>query len=467
MRKFFIFLFAGCLLAVAAFLLWQPSGSRPRPNILLITLDTTRWDHFSCYGYAKETTPVLDKLAEESVRYEYAISPSSWTLPAHASIFTGVLPTYHGAHLVPADGNVVFGELQINRLDPELPTLAEELKKAGYRTGAIIGGPCLHMAFGVARGFDFYHIEGLHSFEDYEYYRKAHETTSLAVQWLARHRYRDTSPVFLFLNYFDAHSPYHAPEPWGNPEVPDELYDMYSPRYRDILEGTRELSPEERRILVAEYDGEIRYMDSQIGRLFHEMKQLGIYDSTLIVVTSDHGESFGEHGLLGHGRALYEELIRVPLIVKYPLEDDKRGVVQRKVSIMGIMPTILKRAGLPIPETVENGDLDDDNQILIAESYRDVFWTRAYGARFDRDQKAIYSGNFKWTWRSDGAYELFDIAGDPNEENNLREKLPDEGQRFKSQLAPLLRESQQRRSNAPLEVDDNLKKRLKGLGYIE
>lgn len=442
-------------------------GARPRPHILLITLDTTRWDHLSCYGYEEETTPAIDKLAEEGVRYEYALSPSSWTLPAHASIFTGVLPTYHGAHFVMTEANVERG-LQLNTLDSRLPTLAEELKKAGYRTGAIIGGPLLHRSLGVARGFGYYYDGKLHAFGTQDFYRTAEETTNQAIKWLATYQPTwDVTPLFLFLNYYDPHNPYNAPAPWGNPEVTEDMYDIHNKRYDGVFRGRRDLTEDERKTLLSEYDAEIRFMDHNIGLLFDSMKQLGLYDSSLIIVTSDHGESFGEHRLLGHGHALYEELIRVPLIIKYPLRDRKQAVIKRPVSIMSIMPTILKYIGRPIPETVACGTLADREQALLAEIYRDSYWIERYGNRFDRDEKAAYEGEYKWIWRSNANHELYNIAEDPEEHDNLRGRLPEVERHFHSQLNPLIEASKEIPKTAPPRLGPETERNLKALGYIQ
>lgn len=459
---------AVCLcLALIVYLLRVSGGPDGKPNVLLITLDTTRRDHLSCYGYRKETTPNIDSLAEESVKYERAIAPSSWTVPAHASLFTGMLPTHHNARFGVDENATPSGvhEFSFYTLHPSLPTLAEELGKAGYVTAGIIAGPLLRSAFGFERGFGHYD-DGLAQGKNYE--RNADEVTSLAVRWLERHRLSQNSrPFFLFLNYFDPHSPYFPPEPWGNPDVEEGSCSVHNGLYEDVFRGTRELTSEERETLVEQYDGEISYMDSGIGRLFENMKRLGLYDSTLIVVTSDHGESFGEHGLLEHGRALYEELIRAPLLLKYPGKEKKRGVVNDRVTIVSLMPTILEHVGHPIPETVRFGTLDDTGQALVAEVFRDMAWTTIYGDRFDRDQKAIYRDNYKLIWSSDGRHELYDLSSDPAEQTNLSASLPEIRQHLLSQLNFLIEESGTMSALSPPEIDQELKERLRALGYTQ
>jgi arylsulfatase A-like enzyme len=433
----------------------------------LITLDTTRWDHLSCYGYAEKTTPAIDALASEAMRYSHAMTPSSWTLPSHASIFTGMLPTHHRAHFS-FDENVDPQSIEgpmFYSLHPELPTLAEELKKAGYKTAGIIAAPLLAAKFGFGRGFDYYN-DRLPIGEGFE--RNADEVSTLAIGWLNEYRAEGgETPFFLFLNYFDPHSPYQPPAPWGNPEVAEEQYDLYSGKYSGVLSGARDLTDSEHNLLLAQYDREIRFMDNEIGRLFEEMKRQGLYDSTMIIVTSDHGETFGEHRLLEHGRALYEELVRVPLIVKYPSKGARKAVINRRVSILSIGPTILKHAGAPLPKTAHPVSLDDDDQVLIAEIYRDISWIVAFGDRFERDQKTVYDGNHKWIWDSRGKHELYDVAKDPGEEHNLWGTLPGIERKFEAELAPLIEESKQLSSLSTPELDKELKERLRALGYIK
>ena len=464
--RVFIIAVAACVL-LGAVLIALHLRETSRANVLLIVLDTTRRDHLSCYGYAEKTTPAIDALAAEGLRYDRAITPSSWTLPAHASIFTGMLPTHHRAHFSfdeSIDPETIEGPMFLP-LHPELPTLAEELKKTGYETAGIIAAPLLAAKFGFSRGFDFYE-DRLPLDKGFE--RDAEEVTTLALGWLNEYRARATDkPFFVFLNYFDPHSPYQPPEPWGNPDATQEQYDLYSGLYNDVNRGARDLTDDEREMLLSQYDREIRYMDNEIGRLLDDMKRLGLYDSTMIVVTSDHGESFGEHRLLEHGRALYEELIRVPLIVKYPAKDKRAGVVGRRVSILGIGPTILKYVGSPVPKTAHPASLDEKEHVLIAEIYRDISWMVAFGDRFDRDQKAIYDGNHKWIWDSNGAHELYDISRDPAEENNLWGRMPDAERRLKAKLKPLIQESEQLSTLSTPELDKELKNRLRALGYIK
>ncbi len=465
-RGLALFVFLICVAAVAG-ATWFFLRPHRRPNVLLITMDTTRWDRVSCYGKASNLTPAVDKLAAEGVRYEYALSPSSWTLPAHASIFTGTLPSTHRADFANTEGEVWAGPLQINKLRSDLPTLAEELKKAGYRTSAVVSGPLLHSRFGVDRGFDYYSDYDPKTFRVKPFNRPADQTTTSALQWLETYYFAPAdTPFFLFVNYYDAHSPYHAPPPFGSQTADEERYDVRSGYYEDIYRGTRELSKADREFLTKEYEGEIRFVDSQIGRLFQGMKELGLYEETLIVVTADHGESFGEHNLLEHGRALYEELVRVPLIIKFPSWDHRHGLIKGMVSTISIMPTILHYLDCPIPDTVQYGTLEEKKSLLAAEISRDASWINMYGSRYDVDRQAVYDGDYKLIWNSNGVMELYNIRNDPAEDVNLYGKMPEVEQILQAKLQRLEKFAAPTAVAESPVLDEDLKKSLKALGYI-
>ncbi len=287
MRKKVFVLALLCLVVVG--IMWVSYGyrSRHRPNILLITLDTTRRDHLSCYGHSGEITPAIDELADDGVRYESAISPSPWTVPAHASLFTGVLPTRHGARFVVDPEQFIKSETTLYRIgamNPDLPTMAGQLKEAGYRTVGITSGRILWSQYGFARGFDRYD----ENMRPEQIERGAGEVSFLATQWLEDYRAEpEQRPFFLFLQYYDPHSPYRAPGEWYNPDVSIDLCDIQSERYLEVFRGTRDLTEEEHSVLLSQYANEIRFLDTEIGRLFDEMRRLGLYDNCLIVLTAE------------------------------------------------------------------------------------------------------------------------------------------------------------------------------------
>lgn len=324
-----------------SYLNYKISTLENKYNLILIVMDTTRQDHLSCYGYNRQTTPNLEALSRESLLYTNAYSPSSWTLPSHASIMTGLYPSQHGAHFNVESSS----EPAVNKLHDNFITLAEVLSEHGYISAGVVGATFCHRIFGIAQGFDYYNDDFQTVDHDLGHYivfritskifalknyfarrgfngvRKAAELNKIIFPWLETNYAR---PLFLFINYFDAHWPYSPPAPYNT------LFEGKSDGliiknhgnewklFGAVIKGGHRLKEEEKAHLLSQYDGEIAYLDYHIGRLLEKLKVLGIYDESIIIITADHGESFGEHNLMDHGRALYEELLKIPLIIKYP-----------------------------------------------------------------------------------------------------------------------------------------------------
>ncbi len=377
-----------------------------RPHVILITLDTTRADHLSCYGYARHTSPHLDRVAAESVLYEKATAPSSWTLPSHAALFTGRFTASHGARYDPEgplrldraiDAPASWEVFRARGLSPEEPTLAQLLGQAGYATGAVLGGPWMKKIFGLNKGFDFYDDSSISSVSG----RLAPEITRSALRWIGA---REEKPLFLFLNYYDPHSPYNPPERFARTFVPA------GPDLRG-----RTVTLEER---VALYDGEILYMDRYIGRLFKELKALGLYDDALVVITADHGELLGEHGRFGHGNYLHQEEIHVPLFVKYPAGEVGPARTDASVQLVDVMALLFERLDLPLPEGIQAGRPPDIGHPVAAEAYP------LPALSSDGHWRALLEGRRKLLWNSLGNHQLFDLEKDPGEEENLFASQP-------------------------------------------
>lgn len=416
-------------------------------NVLLITLDTTRADHLGLYGYARPTSPVLDLLAKESRVYERAYSTSSWTLPAHASLFTGLVPTTHGARKDPEGELILSAEVatpeswtiyRANAPREDVPTIAELFTAAGWSTGAIVGGPWMKRPFGLARGFQHYDDDDVVADG-----RRGSAITERARAWLRGAK----KPFFLFLNYFDPHTPYGAPA-------------SYTKR---VLEGRPPppgLSPDQKQALL--YDAEIRYTDDQIGLLLNELRQAGLYDSSWIVVTADHGELLGEHGRTGHGLTLDEVLVRVPLIVKPPAGLWPPARIAEPVLLTDIMPMLLDAIGLPIPDGVQGtvpgrarGPIFAEVNPLPAESE-------------DGDYQAWIEGDWKLLWNSNGRHRLYDLGRDPGESRDLG---PDEPARLAEMIDRMNRYvaslPKPDRTRPARPVDKDTAEALRSLGYVE
>lgn len=391
-------------------------ASPKRPNILFVTLDTTRVDHLSCYGYNRETTPNTDRVAEEGHKFIRAVSTSSWTLPAHASIFTGTYPSRHGARFAPKDA-MANAPLHVNRLDDQFPTLAEILNENGYATAGIGGGPWFHQRFGLGRGFTFYDdpaIEGGAQWMS----RTAKEVNEIAIDWLRNNR---KHPFFLFINYFDPHTPYTAPKPFsekfGAPQGITDAFDVAT----KLMTAGEKLTDAELESLLLAYDNEIAYADHFLGKLLEEMKALDVYDSSIIIITSDHGEYFGEHDLLTHSVMVYEEVARIPLIIRFPESLDEEMPVDNYVQLTDLMPTILNKLAIPVPSNVQGGVIGNLEHPIIVESFQHFDYTKMYGNRFDNDWRALYRDNFKYIWTQNSDPQLFDLSTDPHEQSDIIE----------------------------------------------
>jgi len=332
-----------------------PAGARAgtlreaiRPNIVLITLDAARADHFSSYGYGRPTTPNLDRLSKQGVLFENALAPSSWTLPSHASMLTGLLPHQHGASAA-------------TPVDPGVWTLAEILARNGYTTGGFNGNMLYGEAgWGLGAGFQAYGdyrssvaynlsltvlgravlqptYQKLFRY-DLLSQRHASDINQNVFSWLRR--LPKSAPFFIFVHYFEVHDPYLPPPPFNRRFglAPDTLVRRVS--FGRGLQPPRPITREEHEQIVAAYDNALAYCDEQVGQLMQFLARTPQWSNTIVILTSDHGEAFGEHGIYGHGRGLHRELLHVPLIISGP--SIPAGMrVSHLVRIREIFPTIL------------------------------------------------------------------------------------------------------------------------------
>lgn len=446
-----------CKRAVAALViaLTGACGTETRPDILLITLDTTRADRLGCYGYLGETTPNLDRFAEEAVVHTRAYSTTSWTLPAHASLFTGKFTASHGARYHP-DGSLLLTEaisgperwsqFRVRGLGQGERTLAAMLSEAGYSTGAVVAGPWLKRVMGLDRGFDHYDDDGIPSRNG----RPAPEVTDRGLAWIAENTDR---PFFLFLNYFDPHEPLRAPGPF----------------IRDLPAGGESRPPRDRRGQL--YDAEVRFMDHHLGRLFWGLRELDRYDGSWIIITADHGELLGEHGLIGHTNTLHEEIVHVPLLVKYPGGEGPTGSDDFEVQLVDVFATILDRLGLAIPPGVQGNPFGEVRHPMIAEFFPLEFMRRALRGSTEEwrgDMRTLRRGDYKFVWSSIGRHQLFDLSVDPRESRNLVGELPDVAESMRTELMNYLATLPEPPPDGALRrVDPETEEALKNLGYLE
>jgi arylsulfatase A-like enzyme len=415
--------------SLAALLLALPlqgCADARQPNLLLITLDTVRADHLSSYGYERPTTPNLDAFASRASRYETCFSTAPWTVPSHASLFTGLHPFEHGAHsFEPRDrkrGNV-------SPLDDSHETLAEVLRREGYDTAGIVANQAyLKPRLNLNQGFDHWDVKRA----------RAKAINRRVFRWLAE---RDDRPFFLFVNYLDAHYPYNAAPVAGERAYEeDERPAVTLERLVQRVMADGDAPGELGELVVEQYDRAIRNLDAQLGRLLRHLEKLGLYDETLILITSDHGEYFGEHGLVQHSKDVYQPALRVPLIVKWP--GQTRGeVVATPVSLVDLPRMILSGLSPALAERyAERFRYEPGNHPILAENYysraRDLF-NPVYGDRFRRVRTAIFDDTYKFIHSSDGKHELYHLKLDRDEQRNLVAELPDRTRAMSAALRDL------------------------------
>jgi len=405
--------------ALAAVALLAPAGcgsheDAPSLNVVLIAVDTLRWDHVGSYGARREISPAMDRLAEEGIRFDRAFASAPWTMPSVATMLTGQFPSRHAA-------------TSFDRgLPEEVDTLAEVLGREGFATAGVISHTAIAAKHNFQQGFDVW-LEDEARGHDHV---STEGVTRQAIEQLDLFAAGE-DPFFLFVHYFDPHYNYKRhPEVGFAPEKAGRLDG--SELMRAIRDMQEELTPEELDFVVALYDEEVRHTDDGIGRLLDHLDGLGLGEETIVVVTADHGEEFMGHGRLGHTRTLYDELVRVPLIVRMP--GGGRGeVVAEPVSLVALMPTLLDYLGidggqLPMQSgslrPYLNGDAPAEAPPIFVEvDFEPVRTSRTLGPVH---KKAVVVGRHKLV-RDDesGELELYDLLDDPHETNDLHEARPE------------------------------------------
>lgn len=392
-------------------------------HVLLISIDTCRADHLGCYGFPRPTTPNIDAVAKSGALFEQVASPVPLTLPAHSTLLTGLTPLQHGVH-----DNLDY------RLGPSHVTLAEHLASQGFDTGAVISTFVLDAKFGLNQGFDTYldHFDAKRELPGEINERKGEEATRLALQWISENRDRRS---FLFLHYYDPHTFYEPPEPFAS-------------RFADNL-----------------YAGEIAYTDHCIGQVVSHLKKLGIYDSTLLIIVGDHGEMLNEHGEYAHGYFVYEAAIKVPLIVRLPGQRSSRRV-PGLVGLVDVMPTVCGLLGIEPPPDLHGEDLTrcivgNETPRVDREVYCESLTPTKYGAN-----ALLGLVTPQWKYIETTRPELYDLASDPREANNLIAARPRVAAALHERLASLLEQQTAADVESEIELDQGDRQRLAALGYV-
>ncbi len=414
-----------------------PTQLRPpklkQPNVVFIVLDTVRADHLSCYGYRRETTPNIDAFAAGCRVYRNVLSPDSFTLPSHVSFFTGLSCSAHGTSTLHRG------------LDPRFETLADQLSANGYQTVGLASNGCLSRGLGYDKGFQTYWSSPTYKDNLVEGRDRDSVVTTMHEQlakWLTE-KYDTNKPFFLFLNYIEAHQPYRPPrdqlrfasaETWNRWQLRDQVRLSFD----HMLTGADLLSSKDIVEMESLYDDEISYVDRKAGDLLEFLKATGLEENTAVIISSDHGEHFGEHHLLSHEYSLYEPLVRVPLMVRYA-DRFKTGQEEKLVQSHDIYPTILELAGVPwkrLPGQTCQSLLEEDaeardgiSEHLVADGIPLDRLSLAYPhldfSRFTRRLRTIQRGNMKLIHPLPGKPELYDMVNDPMETRNLADQKPD------------------------------------------
>jgi choline-sulfatase len=428
----------------------SPAAVRPVPekrprNVVLYLVDTLRADHLGCYGYQKPVSPRIDAFAREATLFRRAVAQSPWTRPSMATILTGLLPRTHGVNL------------KRHALSPETVTLAEALKGKGYRTAGFVTNGNVARGFGFSQGFDTYELMP----------RKRSAATDVharAATWLEE---KADAPFFLYLHTVHPHAPYNPPEPFRRrfaPQIRNEALTRMN-FLRRLQEGKIPATPELRRDLLALYDAEIAANDAAFGELIDLLVEKGLWEDTMIVFLSDHGEEFLDHGGWEHGKTLHTEMLDVPLIVRIPGIGNGK-VLERQAQHADLVPTILSAVGIPVPAAVEGRSLlpwmagaSGDDTEEVAFSWLDEYGLQMASATTPEwrliEKRAPVSGR-----------SLYDRRADPGEKRDLGSERPVRT----GYLGTHLRAEELRKRGALRagegEMDAELRQQLKALGYV-
>ncbi len=405
---------------------WEKSK---RPNVVLISIDTLRADHLRCYGHPRMTSPEIDALARENTVFRNHMATMATTVPSHASMLTGLHPRTHGSMRNGAG------------LADSFVTLPEILHEEGYLSAAFVSAGVLASRTNVGQGFGCFTMIGGK--------RRAERLVREAGGWISLHR---AAPFFLFAHFWEPHSPYNPPEEFND--------------WKGVKHG--------------KYDGEILYVDYAVGRLIETLRDNGLYDDTLILVTSDHGEGLGDHGCWGHGKHLYDSAIRVPLIIHRPGQSGYEEV-WRPTSHIDLLPTILDALGLKPGPMCSGVSLFNSRELEAREV---VFAQRREYPRqdepikeidpkvnFDYGEKYMARGlRYKFVYRTRYPDELYDVQEDPGETNNLLEtptqEHKDVARRYRQQVEDWLNQTPLFGETELLMSEEHLDY-LRSLGYTE
>jgi arylsulfatase A-like enzyme len=426
------------------------------PDVIVLLIDALRADHLGAYGYGRDTSPNIDEFAGDAVLFEQAISASGFTKTSIASLFTGIDPHSHGVFR----GNRADTPTRITSdvLAPDFETVAEAMTDHGLFSVAWVMNPQLQDFMGFDQGFAPYNQDA----------GRFYQIRNGFLSWLSR--IGRFGQFFAYLHVLDLHDPYHPPDEFNGMfgEHADLFSDVdlsapgaWSRLIREIRDGEREVSDLEVEQLRADYDAVIRSVDVQVGILLDALRAKGTYDDAIIVITSDHGDGFMEHGFISHSTTPYDELVRIPLLIKLPDSKHAGRRISEQVRAVDLAPTLLELVGAPEMKGVDGRSLLPlvrDSSEADHPSHAFVEETGATGIRTE-SWKALY-------FLFEGNWEIYDLRADPLEQNDLSDDPPEEVQELQLLVLQAV-EERSRREAGTVPLDEETVEALRSLGYIE
>ena len=412
-------------------------------NVVLIVVDTLRKDHLGCYGYRYPTSPNIDALAGGGTRYLQALSQAPWTTPSIGSLLTSQYPSTLGIK----DDRSILGDRHVS--------LAEVLRDHGFVTGAVVSHSFCSATWNFDQGFEFFDESNVLGHDGIS----SQGVSDRGIEFLEQHR---DQRFFLWLHYFDPHFAFrHHAEHDVNPAIPYDGPVESGMRFKDLRRVTRGARPEDVAQIVRFYDSEIAYCDLHIGRLLDRLRTLDLYDETLIIFTADHGEEFYDHGLLGHARTLYNEVINVPLIVRIPGRGS--AAVERPVALLDLFPTVLEALDISVTHSLAGTSLlapPAEDAPVPAPIFSETSRTR--------ELRGVVSGHHKLIVNLEtGRQQLFDLAADPTETHDLLGAPPPELPILRRDLESWLERQRGLQAEAEeIELSPQEQARLEALGYV-
>lgn len=468
-----------------------------KPNIILISIDTLRADFLSCYGYNKETTPNIDQLAAEGTIYLNNFSTGVWTPPGHASMLTGLYVQEHG----------VYGD---NRLADNIPTIATLLKENSYQTSGFVNNSQVGELVGFEKGHDIF-VEvwkGIKPKSFVERFMKgvkrrmedklgfndmgAKRTNELFSRWIENEIDRN-KPFYTFLHYIEPHNPLNPPAPYKNRYLSEKSFKKINKNKIEkvahnplicFVENIN-LNEEEKEYLKTLYAEEIAYVDSKVGEIVETLKSKDLYNNTMIIITSDHGEHFGEHNLWSHAGSLYNEVLHIPLVIKYPIGVDYVGEVQGFTQLVDIFPTVIdvsciigdemkNHSGMNLVHNEEKGNKFHDYVFAEWEGRVPFFIkskienskTVTNISRLTNKMWMTLNKEYKYISISNGMEELYDIKNDRSESNNIIDEDKETALSMREKLACWKSSTSKKISEEQRKIDEETRKNLEDLGYL-